>query len=162
MALTLVEASKAALGRDEALKATIMELFARSSDILQYMPFENITGNALTFNREKTLPGIAFRGLNEAYTESTGQLDRITESLAIGGGDVDVDKFLVDTSGMDQRAVQEAMKVKALALNITKEIVKGDVVTTPKGFDGMQVRCTGDQKVDINIACSNIFKFLDF
>lgn len=30
---------------------------------------------------------------------------------------------------------------------MTKEIVKGDVSTTPKGFDGLQVRCIGSQKV---------------
>ena len=41
MALTLVESSKIAMGRDEDLKATVMELYARSSDILQYLPFDN-------------------------------------------------------------------------------------------------------------------------
>jgi len=140
MALTLVEASKIAMGRDEALKATIMELYARSSDVLQYMPFENITGNALTFNREKTLPTVGFRGVNEGYTEGTGTIDRVTESLAIAGGDLDVDKFLIDTSGMDQRSVQEGMKVKALSLSLTSTFVKGSVINDAKSFDGLQTR----------------------
>ena len=140
MALTLVEASKIAMGRDEALKATIMELYARSSDVLQYMPFENITGNALTFNREKTLPTVGFRGVNEGYTEGTGTVDRVTESLAIAGGDLDVDKFLIDTSGMDQRSVQEGMKVKALSLALTSTFVKGSVINDAKSFDGLQTR----------------------
>jgi hypothetical protein len=147
MALTLVEASKIALGRDETLKATIMELYARNSDLLMTLPFEDITGNSLAFNREKTLPGVAFRGLNEGYTESTGKVERILEALAIGGGDVDVDKFLVDTGGADQRAVQEALKVKALSLNLTKTFIKGDVATDPKSFDGLQVRLTGDNLI---------------
>lgn len=147
MALTLVEASKIALGRDEALKATVMELFARNSDILQYMPFENIQGNALRFNREKNLPGVAFRGVNEGYTESTGEVEAITESLAIAGGDLDVDVFLLKTAGEGQRAVQEQMKIKALALSLTKAVIKGDVTSDPKSFDGLQVRCTGDQLI---------------
>lgn len=147
MALTLIEASKIAMNRDEVIKATIMELYARSSDILQYMPFDSISGNAITFNREKTLPTVAFRGINEGYTEGTGQVDRITESLAIAGGDLDVDKFLIKTSGMDQRAVQEAMKVKALALSLTSTIVKGSVITDPKSFDGLQTRVLGDQLI---------------
>ena len=148
MALTLVEAAKVAMGRDEALKATVMELYARSSDILQFLPFESITGNALTFNREKTLPSAGFRGVNEAYDEGTGQVDKITESLAIAGGDLDVDVMLVKTGSADQRGAQEAMKIKALSLAMTKTILKGDAETTPKEFDGLQVRCTGDQVID--------------
>lgn len=147
MALTLVESAKIALGKDEALKATVMELFARNSDILQYMPFEDIQGNALKFNREKNLPGVAFRGVNEGYTESTGEVEAVTESLAIAGGDLDVDVFLVKTAGPNQRAVQEQMKIKALSLSLTKAIIKGDVTSDPKSFDGLQVRCTGDQLI---------------
>jgi hypothetical protein len=147
MALTLIESAKIALGRDEMLKATIMELFARGSDMLQYMPFDDIAGNALKFDREKHLPGVAFRGVNEAYVESTGEVEKVIESLAIAGGDLDVDAFLVKTGGAGQRAVQEGMKVKALALNLTKTFIKGSVISDPKAFDGLQVRCTGDQLV---------------
>jgi len=147
MALTLIEAAKLALGRDEALKATVMELFAKNSDILQYMPFEDIQGNALKFNREKMLPGVAFRGVNEGYSESTGELEPVVESLAIAGGDLDVDVFLVKTAGANQRSTQEQMKIKALSLSLTKAIIKGDVTNDPKSFDGLQVRCTGDQLI---------------
>ena len=148
MALTLVESAKLALGRDETLKATVMELYARSSDIMQYMPFESISGNAMNFNREQTLPSAGFRALNEAYTEGTGKVDRVTETLTIAGGDLDVDVFLVKTGSADQRGSQEAMKIKALSLAITKTIIKGDVESTPKEFDGLQVRCIGDQLID--------------
>ncbi len=147
MALTLIDAAKMAMGRDETLLATVMELYARSSDLLQYLPFENISGNALTFNREATLPTAGFRGLNEAYTEGTGKTDRITESLAIAGGDLDVDVMLINTGSADQRGSQEAMKIKALSLATTQVMIKGDVEATPKKFDGLQVRCTGDQVI---------------
>jgi hypothetical protein len=147
MALTLIESAKIALGRDEMLKATVMELFAKNSDLLQNLPFENISGNALKFDREKSLPGVAFRGVNEAYTESTGEVEKVIESLAIAGGDLDVDVFLVQTGGANQRAVQEALKIKALSLSLTKQFIKGDVTSDPKGFDGLQVRCTGNQLI---------------
>ena len=74
MALTLLEAAKLAAGRDEVYVATVMELFAKSSELLQVLPFDNIVGNTYKYNREKILPGVAFRGVNEAYTESTGQV----------------------------------------------------------------------------------------
>ena len=147
MALTLVEASKIALGRDQVHRATIMELYARGSDLLAYLPFENITGSSLAFNREQTLPAAGFRAVNQAFAEGAGTTSRIVESLAIAGGDLDVDKFIVDTMGPDQRASQEAMKVMALSLSMANEIIKGDVIATPQGFDGLQVRCTGTQLI---------------
>jgi len=147
MALTLVEAAKVAMGRDEDLRATIMELYARSSDIMANMPFENIEGNALQFNREQTLPAVGFRGVNEAYSEGVGKLERVTEALCIAGGDLDVDKFIVKTGGPGQRETQETMKVKALSLSMTQNIIKGDVTSDPKSFDGLQVRCVGEQLV---------------
>lgn len=148
MALTLIESAKLALGRDEALKATVMELFAKNSDILQYLPFEDIQGNSLKFNREKTLPGVAFRGVNQGYTESTGEVEPVVESLAIAGGDLDVDMFLIRTGGDGQRSTHEQMKIKALSLSLTKAIIKADVTSDPKSFDGLQVRCTGDQLIE--------------
>lgn len=147
MALTLVEAAKIALGRDEILKATIMELYAMNSDIVAALPFEDITGNAISFNREQALPSVGFRGINEGYAEGTGKVDKVTEALTIAGGDLDVDTFLVKTGGMDQRSTQEAMKVKALSLSLAKTFIKGDIATSPKEFNGLQARLANDQLI---------------
>lgn len=145
MALTLVEAAK--LHSGDVVRSAIIELYARSSDVLMVLPFEDITGNAYKYNREETLPGIGFRGVNEGYTESTGILNPQTEPLVIAGGDLDVDMFILKTMGEDQRSVQEAMKVKALALNWTLKFIKGDQASEPREFDGLQVRCTGNQLI---------------
>jgi hypothetical protein len=66
MALTLREASKEAFDNGETLRAAIIKQFAEQSDILDAMPFMNISGNAYRYNQEASLPGIAFRGVNEA------------------------------------------------------------------------------------------------
>lgn len=145
MALTLVEAAK--LHSGEVKRSAIIELFAAGSDILRTLPFDTIAGNALQYNREETLPGIGFRGVNEAYTESTGVINPVTEPLVIAGGDLDVDVFILETMGQDQRAVQEAMKTKALALRWSQAIIKGDSTVDPRLFDGLQVRLTGTQKI---------------
>ena len=147
MALSLLESAKLAMGREETLRATIMELYGTSSDLLRYMPFINIPGRAQVFNREQTLPAAGFRALNEAYEEGTGTVDKVTENLAIAGGDADVDTMLIQTSGMDQRGPTVAMKVKALGAAVTKTIVKGDVESTPKEFDGLQARLIGNQLI---------------
>ncbi len=145
MALTLVEAAK--LHSGDVVRSAVIEMFARSSDILRVLPFETISGNALKYNREQTLPGVAFRGVNEAYSEATGILNPVTEPLVIAGGDLDVDKFILDTMGADQRSTQEAMKIKSLAHKWTQAFIKGDSSSEPRSFDGLQVRCTGNQLI---------------
>lgn len=145
MALTLVEAAKLETGDD--VRSAIIEMYAGSSDVLAALPFDSISGNAMKYNREGSLPGVGFRGVNEAYTPSTGILNPITEALVISGGDLDVDKFIVDTMGQAQRSVHEGMKVRALALAWTQKFIKGDAQSDPREFDGLQVRVTGSQVI---------------
>lgn len=145
-ALTLLEAAKLETG-DEFRKA-IIELYSGSSSILANLPFQDIPGNAYKYNREANYPGIGFRGVNEAYTPSLGVLNPITEVLVIAGGELDVDKFIVDTMGMQQRAVHEAMKVRALALAWTNKFINGNNASDPREFDGLQIRVTGNQVID--------------
>lgn len=138
MALTIVEAAK--LNSGDVVRQAIIEMYARNSDILRVLPFESIAGNAMQYNREEILPGIGFRGINEAYTASEGVLNPITEALVIAGGDLDVDRFIVQTMGPNQRAVREAMKVKALSHRWTLAFIKGDSSADPREFDGLQRR----------------------
>lgn len=143
--LTILEAAKLNKGTEE--QRAIVELYAGSSDILANLPFQNIMGNALKYNREANYPGIGFRGVNESYTASTGVLNPITEVLVIAGGELDVDKFIVDTMGAEQRAVQEAMKVRSLALAWTSKFINGNNATDPREFDGLEIRCVGNQVI---------------
>lgn len=145
MALTLLEAAKLETGN--AYKSGVIELYAGSSEILTALPFQNISGNALSYMREETLPGVGFRGVNETYTTSTGVLNPLSESLVIAGGDLDVDKFIIDTMGMQQRTTHESMKIRSLSLAWTKKFIKGDNQSDPREFDGLQVRVVGDQKM---------------
>lgn len=145
MALTLVEAAK--LNSGDVIRSAVIEMFARESDILMTLPFENIAGNALKYNREAGLPGITFRGVNEAFPESTGVVNPTTEALVIAGGDLDVDRFIVRTQGEGIRSTHEAMKIKALAAGYTARFVKGDAETNPREFDGLQKRLVGNQVI---------------
>jgi len=150
MALTLLEASKLHTG--DVYKEGVVAKFAESSEILRVLPFAAIQGNSLKYNIEETLPGIGFRGVNESYTPSTGILNPQSEGLVIAGGELDVDKFIVQTMGMDQRTVQEGMKIKALALSWTKTFIKGDSETDPREFDGLQKRLAGDALISNGVA----------
>lgn len=144
-ALTLLEAAKLETGNE--VRKAIIELYSGSSSILANLPFMNIRGNSLAYNREANYPGIGFRGVNEAYTPNIGVLNPVMEKLFIAGGELDVDKFILDTMGQEQRAVQEAMKVRALALAWTNKFINGNNATDPREFDGLQVRVVGDQLI---------------
>ena len=147
MAMTLVEAAKSAASGGAMLRAGIINLYAQNSDILRTLPFDAIQGNALQYNREEALPGVGFRGVNEAYSEDVGVINPLVEPLVIAGGDLDVDMFILQTMGMGQRSTREGMKVKALAHRWTKAFIKGDQTSDPREFDGLQVRLTGTQKI---------------
>lgn len=143
MALTLIEASKLVSG--EVKRSAIIQMFAENSPLLSIIPFDDIPGGSLAYNIEGKLPGVAFRGYNEAYDESTGIVNPQVEVLRIAGGDLDVDKALIKTRGAGIRSTQEAMKVKALALYLTGKLIRGDSEADPREFDGLRKRITGRQ-----------------
>ena len=146
MAITLVEASK--LNSGDVVRSAVIEMFARSSDLLRVLPFMDIPGDSYHYNQEGTLPGVAFRGVNEAFAESAGVLNPQVEVLKIAGGDLDVDRAIIQTRGMGVRSAHEMMKVKALSLMIARKLIKGDSLSELREFDGLQNRITGSQLID--------------
>jgi hypothetical protein len=146
MALTLVEAAR--LSADD-LKRGVIETFIQTSPVLDRIPFLTIEGNAYAYNEEGTLPGVEFRAVNQAYSESTGTVNPRSERLVILGGDADVDTFIVQTRSNlnDQRAVQTAMKVKAASYRFQDAFVNGDSAVDVNSFDGLKKRLTGAQVV---------------
>jgi hypothetical protein len=148
MALTLLEANKQDDG--DMHRAAIIEMFAANSDVLRVLPFEDVPGGSISFNQEGKLPGVAFRGFNESYSESVGILNPQVEVLKIAGGDLDVDKAILKTRGQNQRSVQEALKVKALSLYLTGKVINGDSDTDPRQFDGIRKRIVGYQLLGAN------------
>lgn len=146
--LTILEAAKL---NPSPLASGVVEIFASENPILLNLPFETINGPAYLYNREGTLPGVAFRGINESYSESTGVINPQTERLTIAGGESDYDTFIVKTGTgtNDARATHDAMKSKALSLRWLKTWFDGDSATEPREFDGINKRLTGNQVVDM-------------
>jgi hypothetical protein len=149
MAVTLAQAN---LFGDPELARGIVETIVEENRVLDRLPLKPIGGNAYKYDEEASLPGIAFRSVNEAYVESTGTIVQRTEGLVILGGDLDVDRFLVATEPPNAaagiRATQTALKAKALSMTFNDSFFNGDVVVNPKGFDGLKKRLTGGQVID--------------
>ena len=146
MAVTLAQAAVAS--RTE-LQRGVIETFIIEGAVLDRIPLMEIEGNAFAYNEEGTLPGVEFRAVNAAYSESTGTINQKTETLVILGGDADVDTFIQKTRSNlnDQRAIQTRMKVKAATYKFQDAFINGDTAVDANGFDGLKKRLTGSQVI---------------
>ena len=137
MALTLAEASK--LSNDMLLQG-VVETIVKDSPVLQHLPFIEIVGNGLTYNQEKTLPGIDFYDVGDTWVESTPTFEQKTAQLKIMGGDADIDNFLKTTRSniQDLETAIIELKAKALKDKFEETFIYGDGGTNPKQFDGLR------------------------
>ncbi len=144
MALTLAEAAK--LSNDIVLQGVI-ETIIQDSPILQELPFIEITGNGLTYNRENTNPNAAFFDVGDTWTEGTPTFSQITATLKIVGGDADIDNFLLTTRSniQDLQAAVIRLKAKAVQQKFEDTFVNGDTGVDTKSFDGIDKLTTGGQ-----------------
>src|SRR5512135_324098 len=125
MALTLAEAAK--LSNDLVLQGVI-ETVVQDSPILQTLPFIEITGNGLTYNRENAAATAAFFAVGDTWNESTPTFTQITTSLTIVGGDADVDNYLLTTRSniQDLQSAVIRLKAKAVRQKFEDTFVNGD------------------------------------
>lgn len=148
MAVTFAQA--AALQPSPVRRGAI-ETAAQVSYVWDRMYFENIEGNSYSYDKDKVLPGTAFRTVNEAYVESTGVINQDVESLVILGGDADVDRFLERTMQSSRGVLladQIRMKLESAQATYVDTMFNGDVAVNPKGFDGLRKRLIGGQVAD--------------
>jgi hypothetical protein len=137
MALTLAEASKLS---NDLLMQGVVETIVKDSPVLQSLPFIEIVGNGLTYNRENTLPNIDFYDVGDTWTESTPTFTQVTANLKIMGGDADVDNFLKATRNniQDLEAAVVELKAKALQQKFEEIFIYGDTSVSSKQFDGLR------------------------
>jgi HK97 family phage major capsid protein len=136
MAMTKTEAAK--LTQDMLLRGVI-EAIITESMILEILPFMQITGTTLTYNREATLPAASFYDVGDTWTEATPTFTQVTTALKIIGGDADVDNFLQATYAdpNDIEAEVIASRAKAVAYTYNAAFITGDSAVDSKSFDGL-------------------------
>jgi hypothetical protein len=143
----------------------VVETVVKDSPVLQQLPFIEIVGNGLTYNRENTLPSIDFYDVGDTWNESTPTFEQVTANLKIMGGDADVDKFLKATRSnvQDLEAAIVELKAKALRDKFEETFVYGDSAVSAKQFDGLrklinpttasdQVIATGESGATLTLA----------
>jgi hypothetical protein len=98
-----------------------------------------VTGTAVTYNREATLPAAAFYDVGDTWTEATPTFTTVTAALKIVGGDADVDNFLQMTYAdpTDLEAEVIASRSRAVAQKFLDTFYNGDSTVDTKSFDGL-------------------------
>ena len=113
MALTLAEAAKLS---NDLLLAGVIESIIKESPILQVLPFVEIVGNGLTYNRENAAPTAAFYDVGDTWAEDAPTFTQVTTALTILGGDADVDNYLKATRSNVQDLEAAVVELKAKAV----------------------------------------------
>ncbi|MDX5412915.1 MAG: hypothetical protein LPK02_07690 [Rhodobacterales bacterium] len=103
------------------------------------LPFQRVNSKALVYNRENTLAGADWLNPNETINEEASTFTEVTAKLRILAGDVDVDKFLIETMGdtNDQVVTQIQAKAKGVGRIFHAQVANGDATANPRAFDGL-------------------------
>ncbi len=148
MALTLAEGAK--LSNDVLLEGVI-ETAIVESPVLQRLPFIEIVGNGLTYNRENAPASAGFYAVGEEWDEDTPTFTQATATLKILGGDADIDHYLARTRSnvQDLEAAIVALKAKAVQRAFDDTFINGDVTGDANAFDGLDRLCAAGQTVSL-------------
>lgn len=141
---TMFEARKAT---SDAVLGNLIEQFYLEENFFLRFPINFIDDTVYQYNVEKTLPGVAFRKLNEAFNESSLIVQRPIETLRPLGGDSDIDKLIADTKPK-QRARNDRAFAKSMAVKWIQTVLYGNspaaragaAYTDVDGFDGIMKR----------------------
>ena len=101
MALTLMDFANQT---QTPLQRGVVQEITNESVFLRRLRFIPVDGFAYSYNRQTALGGIAFRGLNDSYTNDVGVINPQIETLAILGGEVRTDRQIVNKQGDVARA----------------------------------------------------------
>ncbi len=138
--VSLVEFAKEC--KDPLVKVVADTLW-KSSQPLKYIPWETINALYKKMLRIQTLPSVARRKLNVAFASSTGTTEPVEEGISLVGGNIDIDKHMVQGNQTieDIRRIQSKMKVTAMGYEFSDNFINGAIASDADNFDGLKARC---------------------
>ena len=129
-----------AKGVPEEVQPLIIE-FAESSDVMQVLPFQSISGFTYNGYRQVALPAnMAFRAINAPSTSGAGVVSAYQEATYLIDNDIPVDRSMVDRGGDRRRAWEEKGGMAELGQLFITNFIKGDNTSNNTVFNGLQKR----------------------
>jgi hypothetical protein len=137
MPLLVAEAAK--LSQNQMERGIIEEIIDQD-ELFALFPFMKVDGKAYVYNRENTISEGDFLDPYDVVPEGAATFSEVTAKLRILAGDVDLDKFLIETQSdtNSQLAIQLASKAKALGRKFRRTLVNGNNGVNAKEFDGVK------------------------
>ena len=153
MAITLAEAK---VGMADKVDQQIVDMFRRSSLLLDQMVFDNCIspgtgGSTLAYGyiQLKTPSTAAVRTINSEYAPGEAKREKKSTNAIVMGGSFQLDRVLQNTSGaVDELAFQAEQKIKATANYFHNLVINGTTASTGTGyvtntFDGLKKLLAG-------------------
>jgi hypothetical protein len=150
--LTLVEAAKL---QQNPLIAGVVESIVTTNQMYQVLPFQEILGNALGYNRELALGDADFVGVggadNAITSKTPSTVTPATAKIVPLIGDAEVDHFEANSMSTqnDQEAIQIAGKAKSIGRKYQDTMINGDAAVNTKSFDGLAKLVPAGQKLGV-------------
>lgn len=133
--VTLAESAKLT---QDMLVAGVIENIIVVDRFYEVLPFTEIEGNALAYNRENAMGDVEFVDVGDTITaKNPATFTQITSSLTTLLGDAEVNGLIQATRSnyTDQKAVQIASKAKNIGQTYRDQLINGD--GTGNTFEGM-------------------------
>ena len=153
MAITLAEAK---VGMADKVDQQIVDMFRRSSLLLDQMVFDNVIspgtgGSTLTYGyiQLKSPSTASVRTVGGEYTPGEAKKEKKTANAIIMGGAFQMDRVIQNTAGAaNEMAFQAEQKIKATANYFHNLVIKGSGDATDEGyvdgtFDGLKKLLSG-------------------
>jgi HK97 family phage major capsid protein len=144
--VTLAESAK--LTQDMLLSGVI-ETVVSVNPLYEVMPFMEIEGNALAYNRENALGDVQYLGVGGTITaKAAATFTKVTSSLTTLIGDAEVNGLIQATRSnfTDQKSTQIASKAKSLGRQYQTTMITGD--GTADTFSGLLTLIPAGQKIN--------------
>lgn len=158
MAVTLAQAK---LNTQDDLQLGIIDEFAKSSYILNNIPFDDCVsptggGGTLTYSytRQVTQPTAEFRKVNAEFNTHEVEKQRYSTDLKVFGGAFEVDRIIAGMGGIANEVTwQMSQKIKAAGALFNDTVINGNTSVDADVFDGLDVALAGSAT---DISASNI------
>lgn len=145
--VTLAESAKLT---QNLLYAGLITSIVDVNPFYEILPFQDIDGNALSYNREKTLGDTQFLGVGGTITaKNPATFENVTSSLTTLIGDAEVNGLIQATRSNvnDQKTIQIMSKAKSLGRKFQDTMINGD--GTSDSFKGLSALVTANQTIDV-------------
>lgn len=149
MADTLMDMVEAGVATEAMTSKALRAIIVEEEPLLEYISWERLPQGtpAYRYFRERRLPTTSFRSVNGSIDADRGIIIPRQENLAILGGQVKIDPFILDTMGgqltQGIKARQFEMMMRSAKQKWLETFFEGDSGVDPNAFEGLRTRAIG-------------------